>query len=186
MPPVILDGLIFGLGVLALVWLSWRSLRQPRSHGFYRFFAFAGILALVLLNRHFWFVQPLSLRQLLSWALLIASAGLAIHGFDLLGRIGQPDSQATIGPEFQFERTTQLVETGAYRYIRHPLYASLLYLAWGAGLKHISGLTVAITVGVTLFLFLTARVEEGENRQRFGPAYADYVGRTKMFIPYVW
>jgi protein-S-isoprenylcysteine O-methyltransferase Ste14 len=33
------------------------------------------------------------------------------------------------------EKTTILVTTGAYRYIRHPLYSSLLFLAWGIFFK---------------------------------------------------
>jgi hypothetical protein len=35
--------------------LSWRSLRDLRSHGFYRFFAFELLLALILLNAPMWF-----------------------------------------------------------------------------------------------------------------------------------
>ena len=53
----------------AILRLSWRSLSDPRSHGFYRFFAFELLSALILRNAPFWFRDPLSPRQLASWFL---------------------------------------------------------------------------------------------------------------------
>ena len=37
---------LFAAGSALLVRISWRFLRGPRSHGFWRFFAFESILAL--------------------------------------------------------------------------------------------------------------------------------------------
>jgi protein-S-isoprenylcysteine O-methyltransferase Ste14 len=158
------------------LWLSRNSLRRPHSHGFYRFFAFEALLVLTLLNVDQWFADPFSAWQLLSWLSLIGSALLASHGFRLLRVIGQPEDG--------IEDTTVLVEVGAYRYIRHPLYASLMLFALGAFLKHISlpaGILMAISFA---FLFATARVEERENLARFGEEYAEYMRRSRMFIPY--
>ena len=73
--------LVFSAGI---VLLSWKSLHNWRSHGFYRFFAFEAILALILLNIEYWFHQPFSVRQILSWLLLLLSLFLAVHGFMLL------------------------------------------------------------------------------------------------------
>jgi hypothetical protein len=78
---------------IGIVFLSWRSFRNLRSHGFYRFFAFEAILALIWLNIEFWFRQPFSVRQILSWLLLLISIFLAVHGFTLLRRIGKPDTE---------------------------------------------------------------------------------------------
>jgi protein-S-isoprenylcysteine O-methyltransferase Ste14 len=111
-----------------LVRLSWRSLKDVRSHGFYRFFAFELISALILLNLPVWFRDPLSARQLTSWFLGAVSIALVIEGFRLLRLIGQPSAAARQGSDFGFESTTTLVTVGAYRFIRHPLYASLLAL----------------------------------------------------------
>jgi protein-S-isoprenylcysteine O-methyltransferase Ste14 len=166
--------------------VSWRSLRHPRSHGFYRYFAFEGILILALLNAPVWFHDPFSPRQLFSWLLLNVSAILAIHGFHLLRVAGGPRQKTDGGPDLRFERTSRLVTSGAYRYIRHPLYASLICLAWGTFLKDISWLTFAVVAVTTAFLFATARVEERENVEHFGESYLEYSARTKMFIPYVW
>jgi len=39
---------------------------------------------------------------------------------------------------------------------------------------------------VTFFLVRTARVEEAENIRFFGPAYEEYMKRTKMFVPFLF
>lgn len=155
---------------------SWESLHSSRNHGFFRFFAFEGILILVLLNVDYWFDQPFSMRQIISWLLLATSAALAIHGFYLLHIVGKPRQN--------FEDTSVLVKVGAYRYIRHPLYASLLAGAWGASLKHISIVSLLLALLVTGFLYATARTEEKENLEKFGDAYREYMKDTKMFIPF--
>lgn len=171
---------------IGIVLLSWRSFRDRRSHGFYRFFAFEAILALILLNIEFWFRQPFSARQILSWLLLLLSLFLAVHGFTLLRRIGKPNAAIQDPRRLNIEKTTQLVKVGAYRYIRHPLYASLLCLAWGVFLKHPALLGAGLGVIATLALYATARAEEAENLAQFGAEYTEYIKQTKMFIPYVF
>ena len=70
--------------------LTPRSFSVPRSHGFYRFFAFELLSGLVLLNAPYWFRDPFSVPQLGSWVLLIASTGLAIEAFRLFFKVGKP------------------------------------------------------------------------------------------------
>ena len=50
---------IFLAASAAIAQLSWRSLKDWRSHGFYRFFAFELLAALILLNIPAWFRDPL-------------------------------------------------------------------------------------------------------------------------------
>ena len=64
--------------------LSGRSLRDRHAHGFYRFFAFESILAVILVNADRWFEDPFAARQIISWSLLLISIVLAVHGFHLL------------------------------------------------------------------------------------------------------
>jgi protein-S-isoprenylcysteine O-methyltransferase Ste14 len=125
----------FLLGTGCLVYVSRASLAVPRSHGFYRFFAWEAILGLALLNINVWFRDPFSWHQLISWLLLMISALLVIVGVRLLKQMGEPDARRDDVPLVAFEKTTTLVTTGAYRYIRHPLYSSLLFLAWGVFFK---------------------------------------------------
>lgn len=173
-------------GTLFLFFVSRKSLLHPRSHGFYRFFAWEGILLLVLLNARFWIDDPLSVRQIFSWILLTASLYPVTHGIFLLYFLGKPEQISATGTDLVFEQTTNLVTTGVYKYIRHPLYASLLYLTWGVYLKEFTWLTSGIAVAVSLFLFATAKAEEREVAIRFGERYMTYATKTKMFIPYVW
>ena len=84
-----------------------------------------------------------------------------------------------------FENTVHLVDVGLYRFIRHPMYASLLFLAWGAFFKHPAVLSFFLVVLTTAFLVATAKVEEKENLRFFGKSYLNYCRRSKMFIPFV-
>src|SRR3990172_377776 len=169
---------IFLVGSYGIVRLSLPSLRDPRSHGFYRFFAFESLLALLLMNIPAWFHNPISPSQLMSWILLMASAILAIHGFAILRGRGRPSAS--------FETTTVLVTSGLYRYIRHPLYASLLYFGWGVFLKQPLPIPAVLTAAASVMLFLTARSEERENLSKFGADYADYIKKPRRFIPFIF
>jgi protein-S-isoprenylcysteine O-methyltransferase Ste14 len=177
---------VFAAGSAAVVLLSWRSLRVLGSHGFYRFFAFEFLLALIVINAPVWFQTPFSARQVASWILLTLSAGLAAESFRLLRQIGRPSAAAATDANLPFENTTTLVAAGLYRFIRHPMYASLLAFAWGACLKHPSVVCLALAVGVSGFITATALVEERENRGRFGEEYANYMKATRRFIPFVF
>ena len=173
------------VGSIPILWISRGSLRHRDAHGFYRYFAFEAILGVIVLSIPTWFRDPLSQRQLCSWVLLLSSLLLAAHGFRMLRELGDPDLNIQDGTRLGVEKTTRLVQSGAYRYIRHPLYASLLALAWGAFLKAPSWLAAVLAVVATGALYLTARVEERENVRNLGAAYAEYMRRTRMFVPFI-
>ena len=177
---------LFVIVSAGIVGVSWRSLRVPRSHGFFRFFAFELLAALILLNVPVWFRDPFCARQLAAWFFLVSSAGLAIEGFRLLRKTGNPVEPAAGDAKLAFENTTTLVTTGLYRVIRHPLYASLLALGWGASLKRVSMVRVALALAATAFLFATSVVEERENLARFGSSYAAYLKTSQRFVPFLF
>jgi protein-S-isoprenylcysteine O-methyltransferase Ste14 len=133
---------------------------------------------MVLLNAEGWFRNPYSLIQIASWILLCSSLLLALHGFRLLRIIGRPQ-----GP---IENTTKLVSAGAYHYIRHPLYCSLILLGLGIYLKNPSAIGAVLLIVLGVSLYATARVEESENLHKFGEEYARYLRKTKMFIPFLF
>lgn len=177
---------IFLVGTLALTWISRASLRNPRSHGFYRFLAWEAILALAVLALPVWFFDPFSLRQVVSWILLIWSIYPVVEGLRLLRGRGRPDDRRGGEALLGLEKTTALVTGGLYGLIRHPMYTSLLMLAWGVFLKIPSLSGLALALAATIFLYQTAKIEEGENTAYFGQPYVDYRRRTKMFIPYLF
>ena len=133
---------------------------------------------MALLNLTHWFSDPFSTLQIVSWLLLLASLILAVHGFHLLRVIGRPEGE--------IEDTTTLVMLGAYKYVRHPLYASLLLLGWGAFFKDPSLPGCILILATCAFLTATARVEEAENLDKFGVDYAAYMRTTKMLIPFLF
>lgn len=178
--------IIFAIISAFLVYISRRSLFHPHSHGFYRFFAWESILALVLLNALQWFENPFSPQQLISWLFLLISIFLVVHGVHLLRVIGNPNQNRSDAELIAFEKTSSLVTVGVYKYIRHPLYSSLLFLAWGAFLKHPSWLGLLLAFFTSLFLFLTAKNDESECLKHFGNAYQTYMKGTKRFVPFLF
>ena len=180
-----IPSVVFALVSVPIIWVSRRSLLHPTSHGFSRFFAFEAILALIVLNAPHWFVQPFGVRQLVSWFLLSVSAVFVVWGLLLLRRLGGFQPTAEVSPQFEWENTGHLVTTGVYRYIRHPMYASLLFLSWGALLKDVTIGTFVLAGVATLALAATAKAEEAENVTRFGQEYREYMKRTRRFVPFL-
>lgn len=178
--------ILFFLASTGIVWVSRSSLRNYHSHGFYRFFAWETILVLFLMNVNFWFQDPFSLIHIVSWIFLIISLFLIINGVLLFRREGSIDRQRNDNTLVGIEKTTQLVTSGIYRFIRHPFYSSLLFLGWGIFLKRITLAGILCTVIMTILLTITARKEELENIKFFGENYEEYKKNTKMFIPYVF
>lgn len=168
-----------------LFFFSRKALKNPSSHGFYRFFAFEGILALVLLNHPYWFNNPFAPLNILSWLLLLASIIFIVHALTLFKQYGGHAERKDMPENYAFENTTQIVNTGLYHYIRHPMYSSLLLLAWGAFLKHPTALTTIFVIAVSALLIITTKMEEKENILFFGDSYSSYIKQTKMFIPWL-
>ena len=180
------EWILFLCITLGLLYISRRALRLPRSHGFYRFFVWECIAGLIALNHSQWFLHPFAWHQLISWALLVISAFLVIEGVRLLRLLGKADAGRDSAPNYTFEKTTHLVTRGVYQYIRHPLYSSLLCLAWGVLFKRISLPGLLLALAATAFLVATARIEESENLVTFGEEYRIYSQHSKMFIPYLF
>jgi protein-S-isoprenylcysteine O-methyltransferase Ste14 len=155
------------------------------AHGFYRFFVFEGILLLILLNYPYWFKDPFSPPHLLSWLFVLTSICLIVHSLMTLKKSGGHAERQGMPENLAFENTVRVVEVGLYRYIRHPMYSSLLFLAWGAFFKHISPLNIVLILLISVLLITMAKVEELENIKFFGRAYEGYMQRTKMFIPWL-
>jgi len=168
------------IGTVIIVAFSWYfSLREKRYHGIARFFSFESIFILVMLNWRVWFTDAFSTYQILSWLFLLTSIYPGIAGFLTLHGKGKPEDN-------HIERTTVLVKSGIYKYIRHPLYCSLFLFGTGTMLKD-PGIIQLIFGAVNLFaVYFTARIEEREMTAKFGTHYKEYMNNSKMFIPYLF
>ena len=142
--------------------------------------------ALLLVNIDMWLVHPFSFLHIISWILLLFSLLLVGCGVSMIRTAGKPNAERQDETLLAFEKTSLLVTSGIYKYIRHPLYSSLLMLAWGIFLKDISWLSTCLVVLSSLCLELTANADEAECIRTFGSSYREYRGHTKKFIPFLY
>ena len=178
--------IIFGGMSVLIIAASWHTLFHLRSHGFYRFFAWECMAWLLAVNYRYWFVEPFSFGQIVSWILLFVSIYPVTAGLLLFRKMGKAGHARHDEPLYGFEKTTELIQTGIYKYIRHPMYCSLIILNWGIYFKHASLLLLPFALCATLFLYLTAIMDEKECSTYFGDSYREYMKRSKRFIPFVW
>ena len=181
----IIQLVVFIRGTILIALVSRRSLRSLKHHGFYRFFVFEFTLVLLILNIPHWIDYPFSFRQIVSWILLLYSGLLLFQSVYFFTKYGGSKQRRENSANLEFENTTTLIQEGIYKYIRHPMYGSLLFLALGAMFKFISIITVSLAAAISIFVFFTAKVEEKENIKFFGSDYEDYIKKTKMFIAYI-
>jgi protein-S-isoprenylcysteine O-methyltransferase Ste14 len=77
-----------------------------------------------------------------------------------------------------------LVTTGPYRYLRHPIYASILLLVWAGVAANLSVVSVALGVIATAMIALRILFEETLLRRTY-PEYENYARRTKRVVPFI-
>jgi len=78
----------------------------------------------------------------------------------------------------------ELVTTGIYKYIRHPMYFSVTFMMLGVIVYNLNTFNIAIYLLLILVLFLKARKEELLWSKK-SKAYLAYMQKTKMIIPFI-
>ena len=79
-----------------------------------------------------------------------------------------------------------LVTDGPYRFVRHPLYASLIWMFLGASAAYLNWLSAVETLLVFVpAMTYRARLEEQALEAQFGEAYAAYRRTTPRFFPWL-
>jgi protein-S-isoprenylcysteine O-methyltransferase Ste14 len=118
-------------------------------------------------------------------SLILAAIGAALFGCGIalavwarlhLGRNwGMPMSQRA---------EPDLVTSGPYRFVRHPIYSGLLLAMLGTAL--VNNLIGLIVVAVLIaYFYYCGIVEERNLAVTFPKAYPEYRSRTKMLIPFL-
>ena len=96
-------------------------------------------------------------------------------------------TQATLGkyfsPQLRLQKGHQLVTTGPYARIRHPLYSSLFGIGVAFALVTANWLFVLLAVLVIVGLIARVPREEKMMLDEFGDSYRDYMLRTGRFFP---
>ena len=78
----------------------------------------------------------------------------------------------------------ELVTSGPYRVVRHPIYSGLLAALLGTALvTNLIGLIIVVILGA--YFYYCASVEEKNLTATFPTAYRAYRTSTKMLIPFV-
>lgn len=78
----------------------------------------------------------------------------------------------------------ELVTTGPYTLVRHPIYTGILFAMFGSMLAEGVLWLVAFVVFFAYFVY-SAKAEETLMSRQFPNEYPEYASRTKMLIPFV-
>ena len=115
-----------------------------------------------------------------AWADAAGLAGIAIGAWLGLAGVRALRTNRTPFPRPLADST--LVQTGIYARVRHPVYASLIWLGHGWSIAHWSGWALLLAVAQHGFLLAKARREERWLVEKF-PEYAAYASRVNRFLP---
>jgi len=80
-------------------------------------------------------------------------------------------------------RPEHVVSTGAFRFIRHPLYAGSLLTYFGLAVSTASFLSFVLWAAIFLFYNAIAGYEERLLRTKYGGPYVEYMMRTGKWLP---
>jgi protein-S-isoprenylcysteine O-methyltransferase Ste14 len=83
------------------------------------------------------------------------------------------------------KENAELIQRGLYRFVRHPIYFGVIVLSFGWGLIQQSFLVWLYVVIIAIFFDIKSRKEEQWLVERFS-TYADYQGRVRKLIPWVY
>jgi len=109
--------------------------------------------------------------------LLLIAAGIAVAGAAALGK--------NLSPFPNPITHAKLVQHGIYTRIRHPLYTSVILVAFGWALAWLSWPAALVAAALIPFFHAKSSREEKLLRARF-PEYAEYMARTRRFIPWIY
>jgi protein-S-isoprenylcysteine O-methyltransferase Ste14 len=120
------------------------------------------------------------------WAIFVAGFVILVAGFLLrawsiltLGRFFTPSVQVQTGQ--------QVVESGPYRYVRHPSYTGMLVGLLGLGIAFDNWLSLLVLALLPLVgLLVRIGYEESVLLDSLGDDYRDYASRRSRLVPGVW
>ena len=180
---VVVDSVIFAVWVA--FWIYWLVASVGVKAGQTRWTRFAGIrLGIVLIVLLLLRVKGFKTHATTSdpWlegiglAVYLAGLALAVWARVYIGRNwGMPMTQK-VDPE--------LVTTGPYRRVRHPIYSGIILAMIGTAIAVSLYWLVAVVVLGGYFIY-SATVEERYLAERFPDSYPEYKRSTKMLIPFI-
>jgi protein-S-isoprenylcysteine O-methyltransferase Ste14 len=185
MNPAIFIWLIYAFWLILVVYLTVSAIgvkREPEEHfgqSFGLMFLMIGAFLLPYLPIfHFVNFAPVNL-VLSSIGVILCVVGMAflVWARQCLGKNWSQTVSAKIGHE--------LVTSGPYRYVRHPMYTGGLIACLGSAIVCGGAFVFLLVILGSLFLWRVS-AEEKLMAQQFPTEYPDYKKRTNALIPFVW
>ena len=121
--------------------------------------------------------------QMPSGPALIAGLVLMGAGALVLGR-GLLELGRNLTPVPHPRDDAELVVSGIYAHVRHPIYGGLILTAFGWGFVSASPLALLLSLVLTGFFALKSRREEAWLSERY-EGYPAYMEQTKRFVPFL-
>lgn len=117
--------------------------------------------------------------------LCLISLGLAVLVFGAAFNVyGRTELKANWANQIKIYEGHTLVTTGPYAVVRHPLYASLIWMFIAGAVVYSNPTALALTLGVFVpMMYVRAKKEEALLFEAFGKDYAEYRAHTGMFFP---
>lgn len=78
-----------------------------------------------------------------------------------------------------------LIKKGTYKYIRHPMYSSVLLIILGVTVTNVNILNTLLFTALIIVLYLKAKREETLWTKK-SEEYKVYKNKTKMFLPFIF
>lgn len=142
----------------------------------------AGTMVIVLLNivcrNNDWGIMP----KLIYWCGII---------FIIIGVILRIYSVLTLGKAFtisvQVNSNQKIIQSGPYKYIRHPAYSGSILSLIGISLAFRSSIGVVGTLIIIASMYgYRIKIEESMLASNFKTSYLEYKKHTKRIIPFIW
>ena len=175
---------VIGIGWVVF-WLYWLVEARNVKPGQNRWSRFAGarvaLLIVIVLLFRFAGVGPHKATDdwwLVGVGVAVWAAGLALAVWARL-YIGR-----NWGMPMTKREKPDLVTTGPYRYIRHPIYSGIILGLLGTALATTLYALIPVAVLAGLFIYSATR-EERFLAGEFPDAYPPYRARTKMLVPFL-
>jgi protein-S-isoprenylcysteine O-methyltransferase Ste14 len=157
------------------------------AEGLAQFFILFLILNILLYSTVRPYLLPIDLAglsdvtQITGFCISMMGAGVMLGGFWTLGRSWTYSKDARRGIYLSADH--QLVQTGIYGRIRHPIYLGTLFLYGGCAILPLEGIMLLIFLIIVIWVYLQAVFEEETLHEHFGKKYERYMLQTGRFLP---